>query len=140
MVELYTSRWANRELARLDCQPVSISRGDKSGVPFSYRKVWDLAPSRETFALQDAEEARTIYLQGLDEIGVERISDALERIADDAGRLPLVLLCHEDVLEGQDCHRRWYAEWWLEQTGEHIPELAPGDLPDADGVAQPRLL
>jgi hypothetical protein len=139
MIELYTSRWKNKELVRLDCQPVSVSRGDGRGVRFSYRKLWDLTPSKATFAMSDADAARVSYREGLEQIGAERIRDQLQELADAAGA-PLVLLCHENVMEGQGCHRRWFADWWLEQNGIEIPELQPGDLADAAEVQQPRLL
>lgn len=139
-MRIFTSRWANRDLADLDCQPVSISRGDKKGVPFSYRKLWLLAPDRQTFQTQDADQAKVSYRAGLDEIGLDAISDAFEQIRASTDGRPLVLLCHEHTLNGEDCHRRWFSDWWLEQTGQEIPELEPGMLPDADGVAQPRLL
>jgi hypothetical protein len=38
------------------------------------------------------------------------------------GERPLALLCFEDVHAGQLCHRRMFAAWWHEQTGELLPE------------------
>jgi hypothetical protein len=138
-MEIFTSRWQNKDLARLACQPVSISRGDGRGARFRFRKLWDLAPSSETFAMSDSATAKASYRDGLEEIGVERIRDQLQALSEESG-LPLVLLCHENVMEGQECHRRWFADWWLEQNGIEIPELQPGDLADAAEVQQPRLL
>jgi hypothetical protein len=139
VIELYTSRWKSAELPRLECQPVSISRGDGRGVRFSYRKLWTLCPSRETFGIEDAAAAEQSYRAGLEEIGVEQIQAQLQELAEESG-LPLVLLCHEAVLEGKECHRRWFAAWYEEKTGQAIPELQPGDLADAAEVQQPRLL
>lgn len=139
-MEIFTSRWKNPELQRLDCQPVSISRGDRRRPGFAYKKLWDLAPSKATFAMSDAYAARASYRAGLDEIGVELIQDPLQELADQSG-LPLVLLCHEDVLgKGDGCHRRWFASWYEEQTGIEIPELEPGMIEESDELRQPRLL
>jgi hypothetical protein len=136
---VYTSRWRNKELARLECQPVSISRGDGRRPGFAYRKLWTLCPSRETFGIEDAAAAEQSYRQGLEEIGVEKIQDQFQELSEES-RIPLVLLCHEDVMEGQECHRRWFADWWLEQTCQVIPELEPGMIEESDEVRQPRLL
>ena len=37
----------------------------------------------------------------------------------------VVLLCYEDIRKGPDdwCHRRTFADWWQQRTGEVIPEL-----------------
>jgi hypothetical protein len=36
------------------------------------------------------------------------------------------LLCFEDLTKpGLWCHRRPFANWWLENTGEVVPELEP---------------
>jgi hypothetical protein len=140
-LELYTSRWANRDLAHLSCLPVSISRGDGRGAAFRYKKVWDLAPSRETFAVEEATEAEQSYRSGLEEIGLERIEGQLQRLHDENGGLPLVLLCHEDVLGKHElCHRRWFAGWYEELTGNLVPELEAGMLSESAEVDQPRLL
>lgn len=140
-MDLFTSRWANRDLARLRCVPVGISRGNpRWRTPYRYRKLWDLAPSRETFAIEDPGAAEESYRAGLEEIGVERIEGELRRLSSEHGGLPLVLLCHEDVHAGQDCHRRWFARWYEQQTGTPVPELAAGMLAEAPEVQQPRLL
>jgi hypothetical protein len=37
-----------------------------------------------------------------------------------------VLLSYEDLTKpGLRCHRRLLANWWLENTGEVVPELEP---------------
>lgn len=38
-------------------------------------------------------------------------------------RKPLALLCYEDLDAGEWCHRRLFAEWWQEQTGQAIEDL-----------------
>ncbi|MDP9437463.1 MAG: DUF488 domain-containing protein, partial [Actinomycetota bacterium] len=108
MVEVYTSRWANRELAHLRCQPVGISRGTpRFPLPYRYRIVRELAPSREMFGLEPR-EFEAAYKAGLEEIGLETIVERLEGISREAGGLPLVLLCFEPA--GLFCHRRTLAE------------------------------
>lgn len=142
MIELYTSRWANRELARLRCQPVGISWGNpRYSTGYRYRCLYDLAPSRETFAIEDSGEARARYREGLDELGVEHIEARLRKLSSEHGGLPLVLLCHEDVLGKHElCHRRWFARWYEELSGNPVPELEAGMLPESAEVDQPRLL
>jgi Protein of unknown function, DUF488 len=57
----------------------------------------------------------------LERHGVEAIRAKLEEFAGDAPGV--VLLCFEDVHAGETCHRRVFADWWLERTGEDVPEL-----------------
>jgi hypothetical protein len=38
----------------------------------------------------------------------------------------VVLLCFEDVRAGEFCHRRVFADFWLERTGELVPEVGGG--------------
>ena len=55
--KLFTSRWANRDLAHLACQPVGISRGaPRFPVPYRYKMARELAPSRQAFGIEDPEE------------------------------------------------------------------------------------
>ena len=42
---------------------------------------------------------------------------------DEDDRQPLLLLCFEDTAKGEQCHRRVFADWWLEQTEQDLPEL-----------------
>jgi hypothetical protein len=61
----------------------------------------------------------------LGEAGVDAIRGELEAIADDCADPRLVLLCFEDLSQPDTwCHRRMFAEWWTQQTGEPVPELA----------------
>ena len=134
-MKLYTSRWQNKELADLDATPVGISRGvPRWRTPFRYRMLRMLAPSREIFGIEDPEEFEVAYTAQLDEIGSEKILQALERINAEHGSKPLVLLCWERP--GEPCHRRLWASWWFEQTGQEVPELQPGMLPKRDSSGQ----
>jgi hypothetical protein len=61
----------------------------------------------------------------LDEAGVDAIRGELEAIAADHDHQRLVLLCFDDLSEPDGwCHRRMFADWWTQHTGEPIPELA----------------
>ena len=65
----------------------------------------------------------------LEAIGLDAIVGRLGRIAEEAGGLPLVLLCYEDLTKpGQWCHREHLSSW-LRERGVEVRELGPGDLP-----------
>lgn len=137
---LFTSRWSNRDLGKLDAQMVAISRGVPHWPPgFRYRKLMDFAPTREEFGLPEDEFDRA-YLSRMDSIGVQAILDALTAISDEAGGKPLVLLCWENVLKGEGCHRRLLAGFIEERAGIEVPELEWGMLSTVvDRPGQPRL-
>ncbi len=138
MVEIYTSRWANRELAHLRCQPVGISRGTpRFPLPYRFKLARELAPSRETFGLDDPREFEAAYRAQLEEIGLEAVLELLEGISGEAGGVPLVLLCYEPA--DQFCHRRVLAESLRAKTGIDVSELRAGDLPERPNVPQIRL-
>ena len=122
-MRLFTSRYQNKALAdRADLVKVGITQGDPR-----FRLGYDLAanlralaPPRSIWGL-DQETFRTRYTASLDEIGVDGVRSMLERAG---GGADVVLLCFEDLNEpGKFCHRRVFAEWWEEKTGEAVPEL-----------------
>ena len=45
----------------------------------------------------------------------------LEKKSSENGKKPLVLLCW--CSPGEFCHRRIWADWYLEKTGQEVPEL-----------------
>jgi hypothetical protein len=55
----------------------------------------------------------------------EMVERRLQEIAGEAGAPGCVLLCFEDVLVGEHCHRRLVAEHWGARTGVVVPELEP---------------
>jgi hypothetical protein len=68
------------------------------------------------------------YITMLNGLGVPAIEKALAALRSQAGKREIVFLCFEslspkNVSEGQFCHRRIFAKWWHEQTGEEIAEL-----------------
>lgn len=130
--KLYTSRWANKDLAHLPCVPVGISRGaPKFRLDYRYRRAMMLAPERWMFG-KSTDEFERAYTTQLEALGVERIVATLAKIADEEGGKPLVLLCFEP--RGEPCHRRDFAEWFEEKVGIVIPELRTGMVPEKDGV------
>lgn len=129
--QLFTSRWANPALARLDVVPVGISRGTpKYTLPYRYRMARLLAPSRETFAIEDLEEFRSSYVADLEGVGLDRIVGLLRRIGAEEGNRPLCLLCYERF--PAECHRAMFSRWFETRTGIAVPELGVRD----SGVAE----
>src|SRR5215218_3047319 len=115
--QLFTSRWTSPLLHDLGAACVGISRGvPRWPLPYRYKLLRLLAPSRETFELRDLQEFEQAYLAALEEIGVKKISD-------EHGGRPLALLCYENILAGETCHRRMFADWWKQQTTQEVPEL-----------------
>ncbi len=137
-MRLYTSRWANKELADLECQPVGISRGvPRFRTGYRYKLVRELAPDNATWGLLDDPDAfRDSYLRQLEAIGADTILARLEAVS---GGLPVVTLCYEDVQAGQLCHRRYLADWLEEKAGIQVPELRPGMIPRSPDVPEQTL-
>jgi len=96
-----------------------------------------LAPNGQTWALRgDVEGFRESYLRQLEALGAEEI---VSRLAEIGNGLPVVMLCFENVLEGERCHRRYVAEFIELNTGIVVPELEPGMIPDRSDSPEPRL-
>lgn len=84
-----------------------------------------LAPSYAMLKMAEG-PYRHIYLERLEAHGVDLISEQFAEIADMAGDDRLVLLCFCDLsVPPPDnwCHRRMFAAWWEEQTGQEVREL-----------------
>jgi hypothetical protein len=95
------------------------------------RKVPVLAPGRDYFK-SPPEVFRARYLEQLDEVGAAEIRRLLEDIAVAEESDSVVLLCYEDLSKPDTwCHRRLFAEWWYDQTGETVDDLAGEPRPDA---------
>ena len=71
--------------------------------------------------IQDEAEFATKYIARLERIGVERIEQRFAGISAAHDGRGLVLLCYEPA--GEPCHRRLFATWLEQQTGQHVPEL-----------------
>jgi hypothetical protein len=126
-VRLFTSRYRNPELAdRLDLVKVQTTVGaPRWTLEYSLERSAAVTPYGAFRAGGD--EWRDIYVARLEEFGIEEIRRQFAEISGRHGGRDLVLLCFEDVhREGDDaCHRRAFAAWWQEQTGQVVDELPP---------------
>ena len=61
------------------------------------------------------------YRNHLDSVGTQAIDRELSTLLQSSGRETVALLCFCE--KDAPCHRRIFASWWEEQTGEAIPEL-----------------
>jgi hypothetical protein len=107
--------------------PVRITLGaPRFKLPYPLtRAVRELAPRREYFS-KSRGEFTAAYRADLDRLGVVRIAERLEEIAQAERDHRLVLLCFEDLSDpAQWCHRRTFASWWKEATGDEVRELSP---------------
>ncbi len=85
-----------------------------------------LAPSREMIRVDDARMFEEMYRNRLDHLGVSGVRELLSGCAERANNDRLVVLCYEDLTKpGVRCHRRLFAAWFHENTGEDVPELEP---------------
>lgn len=87
-----------------------------------------VTPTRELLTQNLPKDAYEFsYRRILNGYGIDRIYSELAGLAARNGGARLVLLCFDrfDRLKPAEawCHRRMLATWWLEQTGEEIPEL-----------------
>jgi hypothetical protein len=78
-----------------------------------------LAPDRAWIGIERA-EYDPLYRAKLDAAGVEKIRAEIRALTDER---PAVLLCFESLMDGAWCHRRIFADWWQEKTGEIVAEL-----------------
>jgi hypothetical protein len=112
--------WAPRQ----GMAAVAISVG-KPKFPLRYEiagEIDELKPFG-LLGIEDEHEFETAYRARLDRVGVERLREIFDETARDTGASTLVLCCFEK--DPAECHRRQFAAFWKEQTGEEIPELAP---------------
>lgn len=109
--------------------PVGITVGEphmRLGYQLRHR-VRVLAPTGKLFSINVKSLFATLYIERLNNIGLESIRRELEGISEENGGKDLVLLCFEDVHKpGEWCHRQIFAKWWEEETGERVDELPPG--------------
>ena len=72
------------------------------------------------------DEARRLYRQRLDD-RADRVVATLASIATEHPGQRLVLLCFEDVHAGEECHRRWLADWLADRFRIEVPEATVVD-------------
>lgn len=143
MIELFTSRYQNPELAhRPDLLKVGVTLGNpRFNLPYTLAdNVKLLAPNGSLFKVSDPAQFIPAYRGRLDAHGVGKISGVLEAIARKHQSEALVLLCFEDcsVKNGRLvdwCHRLVFGRWWEEQTGERVYELGHEQSGDESVVA-----
>jgi uncharacterized protein (DUF488 family) len=122
-LRLYTSRWQNRALEKLDVVPVGISRGTpRFPLRYRYRRLPDLYPDGWMFGIEDDARFNEAYRKKLDRLGADRIAEGLARISREEGGADLALLCYE--ADPARCHRSAFASWWQERTGQDVQELS----------------
>lgn len=104
-------------------QPVRISLGiPKFRLSWELPRacLWELAPRGHYFH-DPPEEFTRKYVAQLDTYGPQKLHEIFTGLATGDR---LTLLCFErNVRSGDDCHRRLFADWWLWNTGEYVPEL-----------------
>lgn len=126
-IPLYTSRYQNRALiVESGLAPIRTTLGPPRFYPgYDLQgEVKVLAPSRSIFRLEGTAFDQA-YRQQLEATGLPTITAELERVYEKTPARGLVLLCFEDVVTLGElaCHRRCFARWWQEQTGQQVPEL-----------------
>lgn len=68
------------------------------------------------------EIAKDLYMRQLDELGVSGIKVVFKKIASQFEGKDVILCCWENVNQGEECHRRWLAEYILQHTGKELKE------------------
>jgi hypothetical protein len=132
MTDLATSRYADFTPAM--GVPVQTSIG-RPKFPLSYELVeevkrimpWGLFGKDKDLS---EDKFTTHYIGRLEKVGVDALTAMFEVISQRHGGARVVLLCFEPV--DQFCHRRVFARWFEEQTGQAVPELST--LTSADGT------
>jgi hypothetical protein len=128
-VDVYMSRFLNYDLlssgvvvpVRISMFPPQRLLGE---LPYDLKySVRALQPERHMVG--ERPRFSTGMWTKLDTIGVEKIANQLAAISRAEGGKRVALLCHEDVTQarGHRFHRVVVSLWWLEQTGQEIPEL-----------------
>ncbi|WP_228980157.1 DUF488 family protein [Streptomyces sp. DH12] len=133
-LDLATGRYQDwREEAGV---PIGITVGRPRFVRYRYIQIQALAPWElmrpPLKGIDDIPIERRVYRQRLTRHEAEILA-ALREVARSYPTLPGVLLCYEKVNQGEACHRRWAAEWFLERYGWEVPEL-----PDPQSATAPR--
>lgn len=134
-VLLATSRYQSSQLiAHSGLAAVRITRGAprfRLGYGLA-GSILELAPGRELLRVTDETAFTSSYREQLDAVGVHALAGRFAGVQEASGATGLVLLCFEDVVGRQEfCHRRVFADWWAERTGERVPELGAMDsLPE----------
>ncbi|MBY8884755.1 DUF488 domain-containing protein [Streptomyces sp. PTM05] len=125
MITLFTNRY--QEYRTEQGVPVRITVGaPRFKLPYRLtHSVRELAPRRE-YLSHPQPLFTTAYRADLERVGPARIAERLSRIAEAEQEHRLVLLCFEDLADPNLwCHRRIFAAWWRDVTGDTVRELGP---------------
>ncbi len=129
-MQVFTARFANkRAILASGAVPVAISLGQpKWPLGYEIRETFAaLCPEGWMLRVEDFEKYRRGYRHKLHQLTPAKIAEGLQDISRRNGGRDLVLLCWEDLGKpGVWCHRRIFAKFWLEETGEIIDELPEG--------------
>lgn len=119
-MKIYTSYFSRQRKMELDdAAYISIAVGNpRYAVPYKIEDARSLKPYG-IFGKYHGEEYKQKYFERLDFFGVDTILKELNRLRGDHENV--ILMCHEK--DENECHRRMFAEWWFNQTGEFIPEF-----------------
>ena len=130
-IKLYTSYWNNPCLKKppLDrvlkigisrwCPHWGVKHVSLAEEPFAPpRYLLDAWKASEKMP-EDEWRFEKGYRERLDAYGIDAIRERLEEVMGSADAA--ILLCHE---KDEFCHRRVFADWYQEQTGEVIEEIA----------------
>ncbi|WP_406303753.1 DUF488 domain-containing protein [Streptomyces sp. NBC_00885] len=125
MLTLFTNRYQAYQLPQ--GVPVRITLGaPRFKLPYSLTHAMrELAPRRDYLSWPEPEFTKA-YRADLDRLGAARIAERLREIAEAETDHRLVLLCFEDLSKPTLwCHRRTFASWWKDTTGDEVRELSP---------------
>lgn len=127
-MRLATARYFDKDLiAASGLAPIGTTVGPPRFSPgYTVEATLAMLAPHGIFGKETPErEFRVQYRRRLRSFGTDRIVNALEAICAAHGHDGAVLLCFCKLEEpGAFCHRRMFAEWWREQTGDDVPELA----------------
>jgi hypothetical protein len=89
-----------------------------------HEQVRELTP----FGLRklEGDEFTRRYRERLDKLDLDALRAQFDAISKRHDNARVVLLCFEDVRAGERCHRRDFADFWFERTGQRVPEVGGG--------------
>jgi hypothetical protein len=124
-LRLATSRYdADDLILESRLLPIGISVDAARGLRYELAgHVRMLAPHR--LSGLEGDQFDSAYRGQLDHYGSEAIANVLNAFVAGHRAPGAVILCFEDVLAGEACHRRTFAAWWEDRTGMAVPELEP---------------
>ncbi|MEU1852907.1 hypothetical protein ABZ499_27485 [Streptomyces sp. NPDC019990] len=125
-MQLATTRYQNWR-PELGYLPVGVTVGRARFFKHPYESIPALAPwelmKGPLAKINNIAVERVVYFERL-RVYESEILAALQELARRYPDTPACLMCFEKVAElGEDCHRRWYAEWANARYGWEIPEL-----------------